>query len=67
MKDRITITISKELVDAADEIIKMKRRTTLQSDEAINRSTFIERAILIYLETLGFSKKFSGSDDDINK
>lgn len=52
-KSRITITLDAAIVDAVDAVVMLRQARAAQSEPQVNRSTFIEHAILEHLETLG--------------
>lgn len=52
-KGRVTITLDQAVIDSIDTLVELQKQRTAQSDEMINRSTFIEHAVLAHLEILG--------------
>ena len=52
MRKRISIMLASEVVDDVDMMVTIQRKRTLQGEDPINRSRFIERAVLDHLEKL---------------
>jgi hypothetical protein len=52
MRSPISITIEQEIIDAVDAIVTIEKGRTLQGEDPVNRSRYIEHVLLDHLSTI---------------